>query len=179
LDGAGKVTNHKGVYDGFSVATFAAGSRKLYDWMHNNPEVRMLPVAQVNDPAIIGRNTRMVSINGALAVDLSGQVMADTLGATQYSGVGGHELFVMGARDSDGGKSMICLHATATVKGKTISSIVGNLPLGTRITTPRHHVQYVITEYGFAYLGVLPDSERKLALINIAHPDFRDELRAA
>jgi acyl-CoA hydrolase len=179
LHQAGKVTNHKGVYDGFSVATFGAGSRALYTWMDRNPEVRMLPVAQVNDPAIIRRNRRMVSINGALAVDLSGQVMADTLGPRQYSGVGGHELFVIGAHDSEGGKSIVCLHATARVQGQTISTIVGGLPLSTPVTTPRHHVQYVITEYGIANLGMLTDSERAQALIEIAHPDFRAELRGA
>jgi acyl-CoA hydrolase len=179
LHQAGKVTNHKGVYDGFSVATFAAGSKELYTWMDRNPEVRLLPVAQVNDPAIIRRNRRMVSINGALAVDLSGQVMADTLGPRQYSGVGGHEEFVMGARDSDDGKSVICLHSTATAGGRTISTVVASLALGTRITTPRHHVQYVITEHGVANLGLLTDGERAQALVEVAHPAFRDELRAA
>jgi acyl-CoA hydrolase len=179
LHKAGKITNHKGVYDGFSVATFAAGSKELYQWMDRNPEVRMLPVGQVNDPAIIRRNRRMVSINGALAVDLSGQVMADTLGPRQYSGVGGHELFVIGAHDSPDGRSFICLHSTATVNGKPISTIVHSLPLATRVTTPRHHVQYVVTEYGVADLGMLTDPERAEALIAIAHPDFRGELRAA
>ena len=179
LHKAGKVSNHKGVYDGFSVATFGAGSRDLYTWMDRNPEVRMLPVGQVNDPAIIRLNRAMVSINGALAVDLSGQVMADTLGVRQYSGVGGHELFVIGAHDSEGGKSVICLHATARVDGKPVSTIVASLPLGTRVTTPRHHVQYVVTEYGVANLGMLTDVGRMDALIAIAHPDFRDELRAA
>ena len=179
LHQAGKVTNHKGVYDGFSVCTFAAGSLELYRWMHRNPEVRMLPVMQVNDPAIIRRNRRMVSINGALAVDLSGQVMADAIGPRQYSGVGGHELFVMGAHSSRGGKSTICLRSTAQVQGKTISTIVGVLPHGARVTTPRHHVQFVITEHGVADVGMLTDSERAQALIGVAHPDFRDELRAA
>jgi acyl-CoA hydrolase len=177
LHQAGKVTNHKGVYDGFSVATFGAGSKALYAWMDHNPEVRLLPVAQVNDPAIIRRNRKMVSINGALAVDLSGQVMADTLGPRQYSGVGGHELFVIGAHDSDDGKSIICLHSTATVAGKKVSTIVRALPLGTPVSTPRHHVQYVITEHGTAELGMLTDSARARALAAIAAPEFRDELR--
>jgi acyl-CoA hydrolase len=179
LHQAGKVGNHKGVYDGFSVATFGAGSRALYQWMDRNPEVRMLPVAQVNDPAIIRLNRRMVSINGALSVDLSGQVMADTLGPRQYSGVGGHELFVIGAHDSEGGKSIICLHATAHVGGTTVSTIVKHLPCGTPVSTPRHHVQYIVTEYGAADLGMLTDVQRASALAEIAHPDFRDELRAA
>jgi acyl-CoA hydrolase len=176
---AGKITNHKGIYDGFSIGTFAAGSKALYAWLDHNPEVRMLPVAQVNDPAIIRRNRLMVSINGALAVDLSGQVMADTIGTRQYSGVGGHELFVIGAHECDGGKSIICLRSTAQVSGKTISTIVPHLPAGTPVTTPRHHVQYVITEHGVADLSLLTDVERALALVEIAHPDFRDELRAA
>jgi acyl-CoA hydrolase len=179
LHQAGKVTNHKGIFDGFSIATFAAGGRPLYDWMHENPEVRLLPVQQVNDPAIIRQNRRMVSINGALAVDLSGQIMADTLGPAQYSGVGGHELFVIGAHDSEEGKSIICLHSTARVAGKTISTIVADLPLGTRVTTPRHHVQFVVTEYGTANLGMLTDGERARALAGVAHPDFRFELLAA
>lgn len=178
LHQAGKITNHKGVYDGFSIATFAAGSKALYEWMHYNPEVRLLPVAQVNDPAIIRLNRKMVSINGALAVDLSGQVMADTLGPRQYSGVGGHELFVIGAHDSEDGKSIICLHSTAMVAGKKVSTIVSALPLGTPVSTPRHHIQYVITEHGVANLGMLTDTERARALADIADPDFRDELCA-
>jgi acyl-CoA hydrolase len=179
LHQAGKVTNHKGIYDGFSVATFAAGSRALYRWMDRNPEVRLLPVAQVNDPAMIRRNRCMVSINGALAVDLTGQVMADTIGPYQYSGVGGHELFVIGAHDSPGGKSIICLHSTASVKGHTVSSVTSTLPVGTPVTTPRHHVQYVVTEYGVAHLGMLTAEKRREALIAIAHPDFRGQLRVA
>jgi acyl-CoA hydrolase len=179
LHQAGKVTNRKGIHDGFSVATFAAGSTALYRWMHRNPEVRLLPVAQVNDPAVIRRNRRMVSINGALSVDLSGQIMADTIGPRQYSGVGGHELFVIGAHDSPEGKSIICLHSTATVDGRTVSTIVPHLPAGTRVTTPRHHVQYVVTEHGVANLGMLTDAERARALTAVAHPDFRAALRAA
>jgi acyl-CoA hydrolase len=177
LHKAGKVSNHKGVYDGFSIATFGAGSRALYDWMDHNPEVRMLPVTQVNDPAIIRLNRRMVSINGALSVDLSGQVMADTVGPRQYSGVGGHELFVIGAHDSEGGKSIICLHSTAKVGDNTISTIVRQLPCGTPVSTPRHHVQYIVTEHGVANLGMLTDVQRAAALAEIAHPDFRGELR--
>jgi acyl-CoA hydrolase len=139
----------------------------------------MLPVAQVNDPAIIRRNRRMVSINGALAVDLSGQIMADTHGAVQYSGVGGHELFIIGAHDSHEGRSIVCLHSTARVGGETISTIVDSLPCGTPVSTPRHHVQYVVTEHGIANLGMLTDVERAEALIAIAHPDFRPALRDA
>jgi acyl-CoA hydrolase len=178
LHQAGKVTNHKGIFDGFSIATFAAGSPELYAWLDRNPEVRMLPVEQVNDPAIIRRNRKMVSINGALAVDLSGQLMADTIGPRQYSGVGGHELFIIGAHDSAGGKSIVCLRSTAVVQGVRQSSIVGALPLGTRVTTPRHHVQYIVTEQGVADLGMLTARERTAALIEVAHPDFRAALRS-
>ena len=177
LHHAGKISNHKGVFDGFSIATFAAGSAELYRWLNRNPEVRMVPVEQVNDPAIIRRNRQMVSVNGAIAVDLTGQIMADTIGPRQYSGVGGHELFVIGAHDSEGGRSIICLHSTAPVQGTTVSSIVGALPAGTPVTTPRHHVQYVVTEHGVANLGLLTARERREALIAIAHPDFRSALR--
>ncbi len=173
LHQAGKVSNHKGIFDGFSISTFAAGSAELYRWMHRNPEVRMLPVMQVNDPAVIRQNRRMVSINGAIAVDLTGQVMADTIGPRQYSGVGGHELFVIGAHDSQDGHSIICLHSTASVDGQQVSSIVDALPAGTPTSTPRHHVQYVVTEHGIANLGMLTARERRQALIAIAHPDFR------
>ncbi|MBX3026749.1 4-hydroxybutyrate CoA-transferase [bacterium] len=179
LHAAGKITNHKGVFDGFSIATFGAGSGELYRWLDHNPEVRMLPVMQVNDPAVIRRNRRMVSINGAIAVDLNGQVMADTIGARQYSGVGGHELFVIGAHDSEDGRSIICLHSTATVNGAPVSSIVASLPPGTPTSTPRHHVQYVVTEHGIANLGMLTARQRREALIAIAHPDFRADLARA
>jgi acyl-CoA hydrolase len=178
LHRAGKISNHKGIFDGFSVATFAAGSAELYRWMDRNPEVRLLPVDQVNDPAVIRRNRHMVSINGAIAIDLTGQIMADTIGPAQYSGVGGHELFVIGAHDSIGGRSIICLHSTASVHGKTVSSIVPALPTGTPVTTPRHHLQYVVTEYGVANLGMLTARERREALIAIAHPSFRAAFRA-
>jgi len=176
LHRAGKVTNHKGIFDGFSIATFGAGSTELYRWLHRNPEVRMLPVMQVNDPSIIRQNRRMVSINGAIGVDLTGQVMADSIGPRQYSGVGGHELFVIGAHDAVEGRSIICLRSTTTVDGKTVSNIVDALPLGTPTSTPRHHVQYVVTEHGVANLGMLTARERRAALAAVAHPDFRAEL---
>ena len=114
-------------------------------------------------------------ING----DLNGQIMADTIGPKQYSGVGGHELFVIGAHDSTGGKSIICLRSTVTVGEKRMSNIVATLPVGTPITTPRHHVQYIVTEHGVADLGLLTATERRDALIAIADPSFRDDLRAS
>ena len=177
LHQAGKVTNRKGVHDGYSVCTFAAGSRALYRWMDGNPALRMLPVLETNDPAVIRRNRKMVSINGAIAVDLAGQVTADTIGARQYSGVGGHELFVTGAHDSPGGKSVICLRSTVRVHGATLSTIVATLPRGARVSTPRQHVQIVVTEHGVADLSMLTHRERASALIGIAHPDFREALQ--
>jgi acyl-CoA hydrolase len=176
---AGKVTNRKPVYDGVTVATFALGSERLYRWLDGNPLVRVLPVCAVNDPAIMRRIPGFVSINGALAVDLAGQVAADFIAGRQYSGVGGHELFVVGASEAPGGRSFLCLKSTATVAGKRVSTIVPELAPGTRVTTPRHHVQCVVTEHGVADLSVLTDDERPAALIRIAHPDFREDLEKA
>jgi acyl-CoA hydrolase len=173
---AGKVTNRKPVYDGFTVATFALGSERLYRWLDGNPLVRVLPVCAVNDPAILRHIPGFVSINAALAVDLAGQVAADFIAGRQYSGIGGHELFVVGASEAPDGRSFICLKSTATVAGKRLSTIVPALAPGTRVTTARHHVQYVVTEHGVVDLSVLSDDERPAALIRIAHPDFRDEL---
>src|SRR5205823_2981898 len=102
-----------------------------------------------------------------------------TIGPRQYSGVGGHELFVIGAHDSAGGKSIVCLHSTAKVQGRRVSTIVHTLPPGTPVTTPRHHIQYVVTEHGVADLRMITAAERARALVEIAHPDFRDELREA
>ncbi|HXV36117.1 MAG TPA: acetyl-CoA hydrolase/transferase C-terminal domain-containing protein, partial [Myxococcota bacterium] len=109
LHESGKVSNRKGIHDGYSIATFAAGTRELYAWLDGREDVRFLPVEQVNDPAIIARNRQLVSINGALAVDLFGQVVADRVGAHQSSGIGGHLDFVSGAAFSAGGRSLICL----------------------------------------------------------------------
>lgn len=179
LHRARKVTNAKGLYDGVTVGTFALGSADLYRWLDDNAEVRMLPVSAVNDPALHRRLRRFVSVNGALAVDLSGQVAADHIGGRQHSGVGGHEAFVVGASEAPGGKSFICLESTATVGGRRISRIVPRLPETATVTTPRHHVQYVVTEHGVADLSVLGDQARPRVLIDLAHPDFRAELEAA
>jgi acyl-CoA hydrolase len=178
LHDAGKVTNQKGLYDGVTVATFALGSARLYRWLDGNPAVRMLPVSAVNDPALHRRLRRFVSVNGALAVDLAGQVAADHVAGRQYSGVGGHESFVVGASEAPGGKSFVCLKSTATVGGERVSTIVPRLPAGTIVTTPRHHVQYVVTEYGAVDLSVLGDTARARALVALAHPDFRAGLVA-
>ena len=179
LQRAGKVTNRKGTFDGVSVATFATGTRELYSWLHDRDDVAFLPVDVVNDPAIISRNRSMVSVNGALSIDLLGQVAADRLGLHQYSGVGGHEDFLMGTAGSPHGRSLLCLPSTALLAGQRVSRIVGHFEPGTTITTPRHHVDVVITELGVAELWGKSEIERAEALIAVAHPDSREELRTA
>lgn len=178
LHRAGKVVDRKGLYDGYTVSTFGLGSRALYDWLHENEKVRFLPVQHVNDPALIRRNRSMVSVNGALAIDLAGQVMADTLGGKQYSGIGGQEEFVIGARESEGGKSFFCLRSTAKSGSERVSTIVASLGDGL-VSTPRHHLHHVVTEHGAADLTLATDRERAAALIRLAHPDFRADLERA
>lgn len=180
LHRAGKVSNaRKGVHTGVSIATFAMGTRALYDWLggEGRERVRFLPIDQVNDPALIARNRGLVSINAALAVDLYGQVAADALEGREHSGIGGHEEFAMGAAFSEGGRSLICLPSTAQRRGGArISRIVAALAPGTCVTTPRHQVDVVITEHGAAELAGLGVRERREALRAIAHPDFRGAL---
>jgi acyl-CoA hydrolase len=178
LHQAGKVTNRKGSpFDGFSPTTFAAGVPELYEWLHENRDVRFLPVRVVNSPEMIGRNREMVAINGALAVDLSGQVVADSIDGVQFSGIGGHEDFVSGPGLTADGRSMICLPSTATVDGVMTSRILTRFGAGSVVSTPRHQVDLVITEWGVAELHGRTIRERSVALAGIGHPDFRDELR--
>lgn len=180
LHQAGKVTNNKGnEFDGFSVTTFSAGIPELYEWLHNNDLVRFLPVRIVNSPDVISRQRFITTINGAMAVDLSGQIVADSVNGHQFSGIGGHEDFVSGPGLSQRGRSLICLPSTTVVDGKLVSRILPQLPTGSVVTTPRHHVDVVITEYGVAELQDLTINERSVALAKIGHPDFRDELIAA
>ena len=178
LHQAGKVTNRKGQFDDISVTTFAAGTRELYDWLDGNEEVRFLPVHLVNSPEVIAANPKMVSINGALAVDLAGQAVADTLNGAQYSGIGGHEDFVSGPGLSADGRSLICLPSSTTVNGQLVSRIMPKLPAGSVISTPRHQVDVIITEYGAAELAGRTIRERAHALASIGHPDVRDDLLA-
>jgi acyl-CoA hydrolase len=179
LHQAGKVTNtRKGVFNGFSVTTFALGTAELHTWLDGNTDVRFLPVDVVNAPHTIGRNASMVSINGALAIDLYGQVAADRIADRQYSGIGGHEDFVAPSGLELEDRSLICMPSTVTRDGVTASRIVPRLSPGTMVTTPRHQVDIVITEYGAASLRGRTVRERVEALIAIAHPDFRAELRA-
>jgi acyl-CoA hydrolase len=179
LHQAGKVTNEKGIYDGFSVTTFAGGTRELYDWLDDNDEVRFLPVHLVNSPELIARNRRMVSINGALAIDLAGQAVADTLGGRQFSGIGGHEDFVASSGLELEDRSLLCLRSSTMIDGARVSRIQARFPEGTIVTTPRHQVDVVVTEHGVAELRGRTVRERARALAAIAHPDLRDELLAA
>jgi acyl-CoA hydrolase len=178
LHQAGKVANRKGIYDGVSITTFAAGSPELYRWLDGNPDVRFLPVHEVNSPDIISRNHRMVSINGALAVDLAGQAVADTLSGMQFSGIGGHEDFVAASGLELEDRSLVCLPSTALVGGRTVSRIVDCFPAGTIITTPRHQLDVVVTEFGVAELRGRTVRERARSLAAIAHPDHRTDLQA-
>lgn len=180
LQASGKVTNtHKGVYDGFSLTTFALGSKGLYEWLNENRDVRFAPVSIVNDPTIISQNQNFVSINGAISVDLYGQVVADSVAGAQVSGVGGHEDFVAGADLSLDDVSLICLRSTIEVNGEVVSRIPTQLPLGSVVSTPRHHTAVVVTEFGAADLRGTTVRERAHLLADIAHPQFRDELHAA
>ena len=160
----------KRIHPGKVVASFAMGTRRLYDFIDDNPQVVMLDVAYVNDTAVIRRNPRVTAINSAIEVDLTGQVGADSMGTRQYSGVGGQMDFVRGAALSEGGKPIIALPST-TRSG--ISRIVPFLRLGTGVVTTRAHVHYVVTEFGIAYLYGKNLRQRARALIDIAHPDHR------
>lgn len=184
LHQAGKVTNrHKGVFDGVSVTTFAAGVPELYEWLDERTDVAFLPVDVVNEPRTIAANRDMVTINGAITVDLWGQIVADTISAVQFSGIGGHEDFVSGGGHQRDDRSLICLPSCSIVGSATgterVSRIAVSLPPGSIVTTPRHQADVIITEYGAAELRGLTVGERARALAEIAHPDFRDQLRAA
>ncbi|MGE5697210.1 MAG: acetyl-CoA hydrolase/transferase family protein [Candidatus Sericytochromatia bacterium] len=180
LHRAGKVTNaHKGQYDGVSVTTFAFGSTELYGWLDGNEAVAFLPVEIVNAPEVIAANNDMISINGALAVDVHGQVVADTIAGDQFSGIGGAEDFVAGAGLELSDRSLICLPSTFEADDRLQSRIVPWFAPGAVITTPRHQVDVIVTEYGAAELEGKTVRERGEALAAIAHPQFRDELLAA
>ena len=161
------------------MCTFALGTAELYDWLHENDRVRFLPVDVVNAPDVIARNGHVVSVNGAIEVDLYGQVAADRIGGRQYSGIGGHEDFVAVSGLQLEDRSLVCLPSTATVGGEVVSRIVSTLPAGSTVTTPRHQVDVVITEYGAAELRGRTIRERAEALVAIAHPDHRDALRVS
>lgn len=166
----------KTVSPGKIVSSFCIGTRRLYDYVDNNPLFEFRPVEFTNDPSFIAQNTKMVAINAALEVDLTGQVCADSIGFHFYSGIGGQVDFMRGAARSEGGKPIIVLRSTA--KDGTISRIVPHLKEGAGVVTTRGDVHYVVTEYGIADLWGKSVRERALALISIAHPRFREELLA-
>lgn len=171
----GVITNRKKtLHAGKTVASFCIGSRKLYDYIDDNPAIEFHPTEYTNDPFIIAQNEKMVSINSAIEVDLSGQVCADSLGPMFYSGIGGQVDFVRGASRSKGGKPIIALPSTA--KNGTISRISVNLQEGAGVVTTRGDVHYVVTEWGVAYLHGKNIRERAMALIGVAHPKFRKRL---
>lgn len=173
---SGVITNQKKtIHNGKMVATFLMGTQRLYDFVDHNPDVYMAPVSYVNDPFIIAQNDNLVSINSCVQVDFMGQVASESIGYTQISGTGGQVDFVRGAAHSKGGRSIIAM--PSTVKGKK-SKIVPLLDEGAAVTTGRNDVDYVVTEYGVAQLKGLTLRQRAKALIEIAHPDFRDELKA-
>ncbi|MGE5449823.1 MAG: acetyl-CoA hydrolase/transferase family protein, partial [Methanomassiliicoccales archaeon] len=160
------------------VASFAVGSQRLYDFMNENPMIEMHNSEIVNDPYIIGLNDNVVSINSTLEVDLTGQCASEALGTQQYSGAGGQMDFIEGAWRSKGGKAYLATYSTYEDKeGKLHSKIVPTLTPGAQVTTPRGDVQYVVTEFGIAYLKGKNLRQRIEELIHIAHPDFRDSLR--
>jgi acyl-CoA hydrolase/GNAT superfamily N-acetyltransferase len=174
----GVITNaRKSLHPGKIIASFCLGSRELYDFVHNNPMVALYPIDYTNNYLVISENDRMVTINSGLEVDLSGQVCADSLGYEIYSGVGGSIDFLRGAKGSRGGKTIMVLPSSTMDASK--SRIVPALSEGAGVVTTRGGVEYVVTEYGVACLQGKSLRERALALISIAHPDFRDQLMEA
>ena len=174
---AGVITGRKKSFlTGKLVTSFIMGTRRLYEWVHDNPLIEMRGSVFTNDPFQIARNDNMVAINSALAVDLTGQVAADTVRGKFFSGIGGQVDFIRGAARSNGGKPIIALPATA--RNGTVSRIVTCFDEGTGVVTSRGDTRYVVTEYGVADLWGKNISQRAEALIAIAHPDFRKELLA-
>ncbi|HWQ83557.1 MAG TPA: acetyl-CoA hydrolase/transferase C-terminal domain-containing protein, partial [Anaerolineales bacterium] len=175
---AGVLTNaRKKINPGKITAGFILGSRRLYAWVDDNPLIELHPTEYMNDPYIIAQNDRQVSLNSAIEVDLTGQVCADSIGPKLYSGVGGQLDFIYGAARSKEGVPIIALPSTATLRnGQMISRIASMLKPGAGVVTTRNHVRYVVTEYGIADLYGKTIRQRAHALIQIAHPDFQDQL---
>ena len=177
---AGRITGACKPFDrGRQTYAFAAGTQKLYDFLNNNPECMAAPVSYVNDIARVSQIEKFTSINGAVDIDLYGQVSSESSGINHISGAGGQQDFVMGAYLSKGGKSFICMSSTVTGKdGSVKSRIVPPLTPGAIVTDPRTCPQHIVTEYGMVNLKGLSTWERAEKLISIAHPDFRDGLIA-
>ncbi len=178
---AGVINNSKkGLHKGKMIVTFLMGSKRLYDFARHNPVLEMRTVDYVNNPVIVAQNTKMVSINSCLAVDFMGQVVSDSIGTRQFSGVGGQVDFVRGAAMSlDGkGKAIIAMPSVAVKKdGSMVSKITPFIDHGAAVTTSRNDVDYIVTEYGIAELKGKTLKDRARNLIKIAHPDFREELK--
>jgi 4-hydroxybutyrate CoA-transferase len=171
---AGVLTNaQKTLHTGKIIAGFIIGTKRLYDWSHNNPLIEFHRSEYVNDPFVIAQNERMVAINSAIEVDLTGQVCADSIGPKLYSGVGGQLDFIYGAARSKGGVPIISLPS----KTKNFSRIVSLLKHGAGVVTSRNHVHYVVTEYGVADLYGKTIRQRAMSLIKVAHPEFREDLK--
>lgn len=171
--------SRKNFYPDKVLATFCVGDKELWEYVDHNSDFLFTEVAFNNDPQVIGKNDNLVSINNALCMDLTGQVASETIRHRQYSGTGGQMNFIQGAALSRGGKSVIALNSTWKDRdGNLKSSIVPFMPPGTIVTTPRTEVDYVVTEYGVVNLKYKRVSERINAMISIAHPDFRDQLKS-
>ena len=168
--------NYKGVNPGRALSTFLVGSKKLYDYVDDNPFVELRESDYVNDVSIIKQNPRMVAINSAIEVDVTGQVCADSIGSKMYSGVGGQMDYIRGASLSEGGKAIIAL---PSVTKKGISRIVPSLKPGAGVVTTRAHVHYIVTEYGIANLYGKTIKQRVKALVDIAHPEHRVSIEKA
>lgn len=167
----------KSLHPGKIIAGFILGTKKLYDWVDDNPLIELHRTEYINDPFVIAQNERMVAINSAIEIDLTGQVCADSIGPKLYSGVGGQLDFIYGASRSKGGVPIIALPSTTTLKdGTLVTRIASMLKQGAGVVTSRNHVRFVVTEYGVADLYGKSIRERAKQLIGIAHPDFRAEL---
>ena len=169
VDGTRKFTNK-----GKIVTTFAYGTQRLYDFIHENPSIEFLPVSLVNDPRELAKEQRLVSINATTEVDLYGQCASETVGGRYYSSTGGQADFARGVRFAKHGKGFICMHSTA--KNDAISRIKTQLTAGSVVTTSKNDVDHIVTEYGIARLYGKSLSERAKSLVEIAHPAFREEL---
>lgn len=179
LVNAGVLTNaQKTLHPGKIVAGFMLGTKRLYDWADDNPLIELHRTEYVNDPFVIAQNERMVAVNSAIEVDLTGQVCADSIGPKLYSGVGGQLDFVYGASRSKGGVPIIALPSTNIMRdGRVLSKITPLLKHGAGVVTTRNHVRFIVTEYGVADLYGKTIRDRTTQLIGIAHPDFRDDLK--